>query len=136
MIDVENFTGRRNDQRWNRVSVGDIIERVTWSTPDKECIVATPDATADPKYARVTYAQANALINRVANGLLALGLPRASRIGMLCENSVEGWFAKIGVAKAGYVAAPLNVMMADAVSDSRVVTGIATGQLTTFDGSH
>lgn len=113
MIDVENFAGRRNDQRWNRVSVGDVIERVTWSTPDKECIVATPDATADPKYARVTYAQANALINRVANGLLALGLPRASRIGMLCENSVEGWLAKIGIAKAGYVAAPLNVMMAD-----------------------
>jgi acyl-coenzyme A synthetase/AMP-(fatty) acid ligase len=112
MIDVENFHNRRNDQRWNRVSVGDIIERATWSTPDKECIVATPDATVDPAYARVTYRQANDLINRVANGLLALGLPRASRVAMLCENSVEAWLAKVAIAKAGLVAVPANVMMA------------------------
>ena len=28
-IDVENLRNRRNDGRWNRVSVGDVIERVT-----------------------------------------------------------------------------------------------------------
>lgn len=112
MIDVESFTNRRNDQRWNRVSVGDIIERVTWATPDKECIVAMPCATVNPAHARVTYRQANELINRVANALLALGLPRATRVGMLCENSVEAWLAKVGIAKAGLVAVPVNVMMA------------------------
>ena len=112
MIDVESFTNRRNDQRWNRVSVGDIIERVTWATPDKECIVAMPCATVNPKHARVTYRQANELINRVANALLATGLKRADRVGMLCENSVEAWLAKIGIAKAGLVAVPVNVMMA------------------------
>lgn len=112
MIDVESFTDRRNDDRWNRVSVGDIVERVTWSYPDKTCIVATPDATVDPAYASVTYGEANALINRVANALLDRGLPRAARVAMLCENSVEAWLAKIGVAKAGLVAAPVNVMMA------------------------
>ncbi|MEQ9642236.1 MAG: AMP-binding protein [Alphaproteobacteria bacterium] len=118
-IDVESFTNRRNDQRWNRVAVGDIIERVTWSTPDKECIVATPDATVNPAHARVTYRQANDLINRVANGLLALGLPRAARVAMLCENSVEGWLTKIGIAKAGLVATPVNVMMApDLITDA------------------
>jgi acyl-coenzyme A synthetase/AMP-(fatty) acid ligase len=118
MIDVENFTNRRNDDRWNRVSVGDVIERVTWSTPDKECIVATADATVNPAHARVNYAQANDLINRAANGLLALGLPRAARIAMLCENSVEAWLSKIAIAKAGLVAVPVNVMMApDLITD-------------------
>jgi len=111
-IDVENFHNRRNNQRWNRMSIGDIFERVTWSTPDKECLIATPDATVNPKHARVTYRQAHELVNRVANGLLALGLPPAARVAMLCDNSVEAWLSKIAIAKAGLVAAPMNVMMA------------------------
>ncbi len=111
-IDVENFRNRRNDDRWNRMSVGDIIERVTWSTPDKEALVCTPDATVDPAYQRVSYRQANDLINRVANALLARDLPPASRIAMFCDNSNEAWLTKIGIAKAGMVAAPVNVMMA------------------------
>lgn len=118
-IDVENFSNRRNDERWNRVSVGDIIERMTWNEPDKVALVATPDATVDPAYARVTYSQANTIINRVANALLALGLGSSSRIAMLCDNSNEAWLAKVGVAKAGLVAAPINVMMApDVIADA------------------
>ena len=111
-IDVENFRHRRNDERWHRVSVGDIIERMTWNEPDKVAFIATPEATVDPVRSRVTYSQANTLINRVANALLALKLAPASRIAMLCDNSNEGWLAKVGVAKAGLVAAPINVMMA------------------------
>lgn len=111
-IDVENFSGRRNDDRWNRVSVGDIIERMTFNEPDKLALVTTPDATVDNKYARLTYREANKLINRIANALLALQLPRSTRIAMLCDNSNEAWLSKIGIAKAGLVAAPINVMMA------------------------
>ena len=111
-IDVENFRNRRNNARWNRVSVGDVIERMTWNEPGKVAFIATPEATVDPAYARVTYSEANDVVNRVANALLALNLPRASRIAMLCDNSNEAWLAKVGVAKAGLVAAPINVMMA------------------------
>ena len=114
-IDVENFRNRRNDARWNRVSVGDVIERMTWNEPGKVAFIATPEATVDPAYSRVTYSEANDVINRVANALLALNLPRASRIAMLCDNSNEAWLAKVGVAKAGLVAAPINVMMASDV---------------------
>lgn len=114
-IDVENFRNRRNNARWNRVSVGDVIERMTWNEPGKVAFIATPEATVDPAYARVTYSEANDVINRVANALLALNLPRASRIAMLCDNSNEAWLAKVGVAKAGLVAAPINVMMASDV---------------------
>ena len=118
-IDVENFRHRRNDDRWNRVSVGDIIERVTWSTPDKLALISTADATVNPAHRRVTYAQANALVNRVANALLALGLADATRVAMFCDNSNEAWLTKIGIAKAGLVAAPVNVMMApDVILDT------------------
>jgi acyl-CoA synthetase (AMP-forming)/AMP-acid ligase II len=111
-LDVESFTNRRNDDRWNRVSVGDIIERMTWNEPDKIALIATPDAVINPDYERVTYDQANRLVNQVANGLAALGLERSSRVAMLCDNSNEAWLSKIGIAKAGLVAAPINVMMA------------------------
>lgn len=126
-IDVENFRNRRNDQRWNRMAVGDIIERVTWSTPDKECLIAAEDAIINPKHARVTYAQANALINRVANRLLSLDLGEAARVAMLVENSVEAWLTKIGIAKAGLVAAPVNIMMApDVIADCLKRVGAET----------
>lgn len=111
-IDVENFRNRRNDDRWNRVSVGDVIERMTWSEPDKIALVCTPDATINPLYQRVSYRLANALINKVANGLLSMGLASATRIAMFCDNSNEAWLTKIGIAKAGMVAAPINCMMA------------------------
>ncbi|WP_026912123.1 class I adenylate-forming enzyme family protein [Patulibacter minatonensis] len=111
-IDVEALYDRRADDRWNRVAVGDVLERMTWSDPDKVAMVASEDAIADPRYARVTYREADRLANRVANALLARGLRRGDRVAMLCENSVEAYLTKIGIAKAGLVAFPVNTMMA------------------------
>ncbi len=111
-INVEDLYDRRADNRWDRVAVGDVLERMTWSEPDKLALCATPDAIADPQFARVTYREADSIANRVANALLALGLKRADRVAMLCENSVEAYLAKIGIAKAGLVAMPINTMMA------------------------
>ena len=134
VLDVENFRNRRNDDRWNRVSVGDIIERVTWSDPDKVALICTNDATINPDYQRLTYRQADSIINRVANGLLALDLAPATRIAMFCDNSNEAWLTKIGVAKAGMVAAPVNVMMAPDV----IVETLAhvDAQLAVVDEAH
>ena len=38
-IDVHSLYGRRNVNRWERMSVGDMLERVTYSFPDKEAFV-------------------------------------------------------------------------------------------------
>jgi acyl-CoA synthetase (AMP-forming)/AMP-acid ligase II len=111
-IDVETLVGRRAVNRWERVSIGDLFERVRWSTPDKEAIVARPGAFAYPEHERVTYAQADHLATRVANALLARGLQRGDRVLMFCDNTVEAYVAKIGIAKAGLVCAPLNAMVA------------------------
>jgi acyl-CoA synthetase (AMP-forming)/AMP-acid ligase II len=111
-IDVESLFGRQASNRWERVSVGDMFERVCWSTPDKEAIVALPGAAADPSRARLTYAQADELANRVANALIGRGLQRGDRVLMFCDNTVEAFVTKVGIAKAGMVCAPINAMVA------------------------
>jgi acyl-CoA synthetase (AMP-forming)/AMP-acid ligase II len=111
-LDVTSLHHRRAVHRWERMSVGDLIERVTWSRPDKPAIAGRPGAYADERLATLTYRQADAVANQVANALLARGLERGDVVLLFCENSVEAYLAKIGIAKAGLVAAPLNPMMA------------------------
>jgi len=111
-LDVTSLHHRRAVHRWERMSVGDLIERVTWSRPDKMAIVGRPGAYADERLKALTYRQADQVANQVAHALLARGLQRADVVLMFCENSVEAYLAKIGIAKAGLVAAPLNPMMA------------------------
>jgi acyl-CoA synthetase (AMP-forming)/AMP-acid ligase II len=111
-IDVTSLYDRRADNRWDRVCVGDILERVTWSRPDQVAIVGWPGAFADPECERLTYRQANDIINRFANGLLARGLHRGDRVLLVCENSVEAYLTKLATAKAGLVAVPVNPSLA------------------------
>ncbi|MDO8212443.1 class I adenylate-forming enzyme family protein [Conexibacter sp. CPCC 206217] len=112
MTDVTNLSNRRAVERWERVSVGDLFERLTWSYPDKEAIVACDGAFADPALQRVTYRQADAIANRIANALLARGLQRDDRVLLFCENSVEAYLTKFGIAKAGLTCVPINPLLA------------------------
>jgi acyl-CoA synthetase (AMP-forming)/AMP-acid ligase II len=111
-LDVTSLHHRRATHRWERMSVGDLIERMTWSRPDKLAIVGRPGACADERLRTLTYRQADQAANQVAHALLARGLARGDVVLLFCENSVEAYLAKIGIAKAGLVAAPLNPMMA------------------------
>lgn len=111
-IDVTSLYNRRADNRWERVCVGDILERVTWSRPDRVAITGWPGAFGDPAFERLSYRQADEVANRFANGLLARGLTRGDRVLLLCENSVEAYLAKLATAKAGLVAVPVNPSLA------------------------
>ncbi|MBM6545412.1 AMP-binding protein [Janibacter sp. YIM B02568] len=108
MIDVTSLYGRRNDDRWNRMVIGDVFERVRWSTPDKVALIGWSGAYGRERLHQVTYAQADDFANRVANALLAQGLERGSRVLLYCDNSIEAVLTMIGVAKAGLVAVPVN----------------------------
>src|SRR3954447_20217579 len=119
-IDVEKLYDRRADNRWDRVCVGDVLERVTWSRPDRVALTGWPGAFATPEFERLTYRQANDAVNRIAQGLLARGLQRGDRVLLVCENSVEAYVTKLGVAKAGLVNVPLNPSLAPDVM-SRLV---------------
>lgn len=111
-FDVTSLHHRRAVHRWERTSVGDFLERVTWSAPDHEAVVGRPGAYGDPEYARLTYRKADQLANQVAHGFLARGMQRGDVVMLFCENSVEAYLVKIGIAKAGLVCAPVNPMMA------------------------
>ena len=111
-FDVTSLTHRRATSRWNRVAVGDLLERITWSMPDKTAIVGWEGAFAYPKYERLTYRQADRLANQVANAVIARKVSRNGRVLLLCENSVEAYLTKLGVAKSGRVVAPLNPSLA------------------------
>jgi acyl-CoA synthetase (AMP-forming)/AMP-acid ligase II len=111
-IDVTSLTHRRATNRWDRVSVGDLWERVTWSYPDKEAIVGRAGAFAYAGNERLTYREADELANRVANAMLARGLEKGDRVLFFCDNSTEAYVAKIAVAKAGLVSVPINPMLA------------------------
>ena len=111
-FDVTSLHHRRATHRWERTSVGDLLERMTWSFPHQEALVGREGAYADPAFARLTYRQADQVANQIAHALLARGLDRGDVVMLFCENSVEGYLFKIGAAKAGLVVAPMNPMMA------------------------
>src|SRR3984957_3991041 len=111
-LDVTSLHHRRATHRWERTSVGDLLERMTWSFPDQEAIVGREGAYADPAFRRLTYRQADQFANQIAHALLARGLDHGDVVMLFCENSVEGYLIKIGAAKAGLVVAPMNPMMA------------------------
>ncbi|WP_100877959.1 AMP-binding protein [Pseudonocardia alni] len=111
-IDVTRLRGRRAVNRWERTSVGDVFERLTWSYPEKTAITGRPGAYGEERFASVTYREADGITSQVAHALAARGLEPGARVLLFCENSVEAYLAKVGVAKAGMVAVPVNPALA------------------------
>jgi len=106
--DVTTLRGRRAVRRWERTSIGDVFERLTWSYPEQVAITGMPGAYGEESFARVTYQQADAICSQLAHALAAKGCEPGDRVLLFCENTVEAFLAKIGIAKAGMVAVPLN----------------------------
>ncbi|WP_410624475.1 AMP-binding protein [Amycolatopsis sp. cmx-8-4] len=119
-IDVETLRGRRAVNRWERTSVGDVFERLTWSRPDQVAISAAEGAYGEEPFASVTYREADRIANRLAHALAAAGLAPGDRVLLFCENTVEAFLAKIGIAKAGMVAVPINPGLAPDVVEHLV----------------
>jgi acyl-CoA synthetase (AMP-forming)/AMP-acid ligase II len=107
-FDTDRLYDRRADRRWDRVCVGDIAERMTWSRPNDIAIVGWEGAFSDPQFSRLTWRQTDVLANRIANMLRGHGLKRGDRLMMICENSVEAYVTKLGAAKIGVVPAAMN----------------------------
>ena len=58
---------------------------------------------------RWTYAEFNALVNRLAHGLAGLGYERADALGIASGNSAEFLAIYYACAKLGVVAVPINL---------------------------
>jgi fatty-acyl-CoA synthase len=60
----------------------------------------------------LTFAQWNDRTTRLANGLLALGLQKGDRVALLAFNAIEWLEIYAALARAGFVAVPLNFRLA------------------------
>jgi acyl-CoA synthetase (AMP-forming)/AMP-acid ligase II len=70
----------------------------------------TPDATAivEPGHGTVTYADLNALSDRVRDRLAALGVQRGDRVGLCMRKSIDTLAAIFGALKAGAAYVPVD----------------------------
>jgi acyl-CoA synthetase (AMP-forming)/AMP-acid ligase II len=85
-----------------RVNVGDMLTRTAWRKPDVEAVV---DGDR-----RLTYAELNALTNRVANALRERGIGRGDPVLLVAGNCVEFLQGYYACAKIGAVCVPINLL--------------------------
>ncbi|MGH7897264.1 MAG: AMP-binding protein [Candidatus Binatia bacterium] len=89
---------------------------------------------------RITYREAVAEANRLANGLVAAGLAKGDRIAFLGKNSIEHALMFYAASKAGVVPVPLNYRLAAPelayiLNDSRAKLAlVARDFVATIDG--
>jgi acyl-CoA synthetase (AMP-forming)/AMP-acid ligase II len=85
----------------HRVNVGDSLTRSAARFADRPAVV---DGNR-----RLTYAELNAWVNRVANGLAGLGYTRGQALALASGNSAEFLVTYYACAKLGVVCVPINL---------------------------
>lgn len=86
-----------------RQTLGDLLRRSAKRNPDKTAIVCGE--------VRWTYAQFDAICNRLANGMLASGIKPGDRVAILSRNSHGFAAVRFALAKMGAVLVPINFML-------------------------
>lgn len=89
----------------SRIAIGDILRRTARRMPGNLALV---DGSR-----RITYAELDALSNRVAHHLLAAGAKPGDRCSTICGNSIELVAALFAIHRAGLVWVPINLMLDD-----------------------
>jgi len=84
-----------------RVNIGDALTRTAARLPDQLALV---DGER-----RWTYAELNARVNRVANGLAARSYARGDALALASGNSAEFLVTYFACAKLGVVCVPMNL---------------------------
>ena len=86
-----------------RHTIGDLPRRAAQRSPDKLAIVCGET--------RWSYAELNAVCNRVGNRLLGLGIGKGDRVAVLSRNSHAFAALRFAVARIGAVLVPINFML-------------------------
>ena len=82
------------------MAITDFLERGRLINPDGPCVIMD-----DQQY---TYNQMTRLMNRIANGLLSLGLGRGQNGAILSDNDPEGYACTLGIMRAGLAYIPMD----------------------------
>ena len=128
---------RRPAESWDDAGHGLAVPRLTTYNIAADCLRARPGATAviaveGDDVRRVTFAELDDLSDRIAGGLVALGLRPGDRVVVKLAQSVEMAATVLAVLRAGGVAVPVsNVLGVEAVRhrlhDCRPVIVVAGG---------
>ncbi len=86
------------------ITTGELMSRNARKFPDKEALVS--------EERRYTYSELNDAVNRLANKLLALGLRKGDKVGIMCFNTDSFVISYFAVMKAGGMVVPLNFRVA------------------------
>lgn len=93
---IERFT---REGYWSDLIIPDRLDERARLTPDKEAIVDS--------HRRVTYAQMARMVDRIALGLLELGIRKGDRATIQFPNRLEGLCLFYALAKIGAVSCPV-----------------------------
>ena len=85
-----------------RLPIGDILDHQTGRYPDREALVHA--ATGD----RFTYRRFHAEVERVARGLMAIGIQKGQHVGIWATNYTEWVLTQFATAKIGAVLVNVN----------------------------
>ncbi|MEO8778386.1 MAG: AMP-binding protein [Rhodanobacter sp.] len=83
-------------------TIGGLLDRVAGTYPDRPALVVPAQGV------RLSYRQFHAEVERVAAGLLALGLERGDRIGIWAPNRAEWVLLQFAAPKAGLILVNIN----------------------------
>jgi fatty-acyl-CoA synthase len=83
-------------------TIGENFERIVAANPDAEALV---DVGSDRRW---TYGQLNTEIDRVAAGLMSLGIDKGDRVGMWAPNCPEWTMVQYATAKIGAILVNIN----------------------------
>ena len=85
-----------------RLPIGDILDQQTQRYPDREALVHT--AAGD----RFTYREFHAEVERVARGLMSIGIQKGQHVGIWATNYTEWVLTQFATAKIGAVLVNVN----------------------------
>ena len=83
-------------------TIGEDLERTVARVPDREALIDVPTGR------RLTYAELDVAVDRVASGLLAAGLATGDRVGIWAPNCVEWVLVQYATAKLGVILVNIN----------------------------
>jgi fatty-acyl-CoA synthase len=88
------------------LTIGDLLDRQADATPDKEALVYRyPEIGLD---LRLSYSRYRDEVNRVARGLLALGIAKGENVAVWATNVPEWILLELALAKVGAVLVTVN----------------------------
>lgn len=88
-----------------RFAIGDILRRNAIRFPDKKAIIFSSPGGGIIEY---TWKEFNSAVNRVANGLMALGIGKGDKVGIFSMNSLQFAILMFAPLKIGATVAPVS----------------------------